>query len=298
MLIQKEDLDRDCYLKIISVYGSLKSAEKGIADLILEEPQYMAQTTIAEAAIRVGCGEATFVRFAKRLGYDGFPQLKKNILNKELRYPIYDANHMLLENDTSEQILRYVFNYTIQALHDTLSILEKNAHIEKAVDLIHHTKNLMFLGVGNAYSVAMSAKHNFMKIGFHVHAPADIDSQYIIAGHMKKGDVIVVLSHTGQSANIIKLLKFVKNKGIKTIAITNYPFSQIGKNADLVINTAVFVKQMLGEVVAKRVAQMCVVEVLYLSTINREREKYLPYLDTTYQSLFANKIRTGGHRKQ
>ena len=63
-------------LNIRANYNQLGPGEKKIADLILAEPRAILPLTITEFSEKAGCGNATLVRFAKRLGMNGYQDLK------------------------------------------------------------------------------------------------------------------------------------------------------------------------------------------------------------------------------
>ena len=63
-------------LKIKLSYDKMGKAEKRIADWIFENPKKIISLSIIELAEQCRCGEATIVRFAKRLGLNGFQELK------------------------------------------------------------------------------------------------------------------------------------------------------------------------------------------------------------------------------
>ena len=65
--------------KIRKLYPEMGRAEKKIADYILENSRNITECSVTELAKICGCGDATVVRFSRRLGYDGFQALKIGI---------------------------------------------------------------------------------------------------------------------------------------------------------------------------------------------------------------------------
>ena len=66
--------------EITAIYDTLRGAERKAADYVLLHPQEAALHSITESAGRAGCSEATFVRLAQKLGYNGYAQLKQMLL--------------------------------------------------------------------------------------------------------------------------------------------------------------------------------------------------------------------------
>ena len=68
------------YINIIeSFYPSLSKQEKKVADYILEEKGKISYQSLQEIAKKISVGEATIVRFVKKIGFNGFQDLKINI---------------------------------------------------------------------------------------------------------------------------------------------------------------------------------------------------------------------------
>ena len=63
-------------LQIKVLYEEMGKAEKRIADWILSNPGGLIPLSISELADQCGCGDATVVRFARRLGFSGYQELK------------------------------------------------------------------------------------------------------------------------------------------------------------------------------------------------------------------------------
>ena len=68
--------------RIRKLYPQMGFAEKKIADYIGNSTQELFELSISELADRCGCGAATVVRFARRLGFDGYQALKLGILKE------------------------------------------------------------------------------------------------------------------------------------------------------------------------------------------------------------------------
>jgi len=283
-----EKIPHKFVVKIQAVYDSLKTAEKKAADLLINDPQFFANATIIEAGDRAGCSEATIVRLAQRLGYKGYPELKANLIEgqKQKHVELYrDIN----EGDNCEMVVSKVFKASIQALNDTLNTIDMNEY-ERAVDAICNANRLAFCGVGDAAAVAQSGYHKFIRLGFNAFVSPDPDVQLIAASHLASNDVMIIISHSGKTKSILEVVKYAKILGVKIISITNYPFSPLTKNSDIVIITAAFTEHMKGEIISKRITELCVLEALYVSVLLQGNSKLAKKLERSNSALELNKL--------
>lgn len=283
------EIPHSIIVKMQAIYDTLKTAEKKAADLLLTEPLYFSKASIVEAAETAGCSEATFVRLARKLGYMGYPALKAAILaeeNKESPALLYKS---ITENDDCNAVIRKVFDTSIQALRDTLNVINREKY-GRAVDAVCKADKIVLCGVGDAVTVIRSGYQKFLRAGMDVQASSDIDVQLISISHMKKNDVVIAVSHSGRTKSIIEVVKYAKTMGVTVISITNYPVSQLAKNSDIVLLTATFAEHMKGEVISKRVAELCILESLYINLLLNRKQEMGFSIDRSNRALEKNKI--------
>lgn len=66
---------------VAAVSSELTPAERRIAEEILADPTLLAFGTVSDLADRVGTSRPTVVRFANKLGFDGYTQLQRHVRN-------------------------------------------------------------------------------------------------------------------------------------------------------------------------------------------------------------------------
>jgi DNA-binding MurR/RpiR family transcriptional regulator len=273
-----------CLLNIKAVYDILQSAEKKAADFIQSNPGEIANSTIVDIASKAKCSEATIVRLSKRLGYEGFIDLKADFANvtKEHYLEYEEVNEM----DDIITVVKKVFDSSIAAINDTFDIMNRK-EFEKALDVILNANKIMFCGVGDAALVAKEAYQKFTRIGQNCYTSIDCDIQLILSSQLDKNDALVAISYSGRSQSVVKAVKIAKKSGAKVIAITNFPISPLTKKSDIILQTAVFSKYATGEVISKRIVELCIIESLF---INYLLKKGQPVMDTLIKSNEVIKI--------
>jgi RpiR family transcriptional regulator, carbohydrate utilization regulator len=264
-----EKIPHNCLLKIKAVYDSLKTAEKKAVDFLLEYPEEIADLTIVDFAERAGCSEATIVRLSKRLGYEGFPELKADFSSYDAPGDDFEYEG-ISKDDDYPTVVKKVFEASINALKDTIEIMDQEEY-EKAVTALLGARKILWCGLGDAALVAMEAYQRFIRIGENALVSQDPDLELIMSSQLERSDVLVAISHSGKSKPVLDSIKVAKKAGATIIAITNFPISPIAKNADIVLLTAAFSTQpTTGEVVSKRVAELCIIESLYTNYLMKK----------------------------
>ena len=65
-------IPHECLIRLKGVFSSLKSAEYRVASYLVSQPGRIPECKVADVAKNAGCSEATVVRLARKLGYEGF----------------------------------------------------------------------------------------------------------------------------------------------------------------------------------------------------------------------------------
>lgn len=246
--------------KIRFMHSQMGPAEKKIADYILENTQEIISASISDFAEKCGCGDATLVRFARRLGFDGYQSLKIGI-----------AGEMNIASAVSKEITRDdscfdIFQKRIQdisvALSNTEGVLDEE-QLTKVADAIINSKRIVVFGLGNSAAIAQDAAHKFLRLGFNAQACCDNHMQAIIATHLDRKSVVIGISHSGSSKDIVDALELSKIGGATTVCITNYGHSPIVKACDYTLFTRAEETQHSILAMSSRIAQLTILDSIY-----------------------------------
>ncbi|MDI3500341.1 MAG: hypothetical protein PWP07_1505 [Epulopiscium sp.] len=274
-------------VRVQAMYSSLRDSEKKIADYIKENYQNIMNLTITELAEKSGTSEAAVVRLCKSLGYKGFQEFKIKAAQDVIQ-PSRQVHEAIERDDDLPTIKKKVFNAHIQTLIDTLEILN-DEDFEKAVDLIANANRLEFYGEGGSGVVALDAQHKFLKIGLKSFASIDSNLQAMLASLLQKGDVVVGISHSGASRNLIESLEIAKKMGASIIAITNYSKSPILKVSDVVLFTISKETAFKSYAMSSRIAELAIIDALVMGVAFKHYEESFKNIQKTRDATLPKK---------
>lgn len=247
--------------------------EKKIADWILQNPQETIRLSISELAEKCGCGEATIVRFSRRLGLVGYQELKISIAQETSAAPSVSSNISL--TDSCYEVYTNRMNDIVTALEHTKNVLDAQA-LDQAASVIADASHIAIFGLGNSASIAIDAQHKFMRAGLNATAFCDNHLQAIAASHLKKGDVVIGISHSGSSIDIVDAMKLARNSGANTICITNYGSSPIVKQSDIVLYTAAEETKYSILALSSRIAQLAIIDCIPTLLFTKTKKPWRP----------------------
>ena len=246
-------------------YNTFSKAEKKIADFLMQNPDDILPLYITKLAEKCGTSEATIVRFAKRLGFEGYQQLKIAIAQEAETRPI---NENITPTDSASDILTKVCDDIYCSLEKTKKAIDGDS-LEKCCKAILSSDNILVCGLGNSASVALDASHKMFRLGLNAHAYTDNHMQAIAAAHTDKNSLLIGISHSGASKDIVQAMGIAKQNGATTVAITNFGKSPVDKVSDVILHTVSDETnyRILG--LSSRIAQLAIIDTIYSCLVCR-----------------------------
>ncbi len=240
---------------------SLNDQEQKVGQYILDYPDEVVHLAIGDLAQRCQASDATVFRFCRRIGADGYQDLKIRLaLESEPGHPATYAS--VSGSDDLATAARKVIAADRKALEDTLSILDW-VMLERAADALLAARRVDIYGSGGGAVAAMELQYHLMRVGVRAVAHTDAEMQVISATLLTPADLAVGISHSGESQDVLHALEVAKSAGARTIAITNHPLSPIATTAEIGLCTAAQEALAHGYPLGARVAQVGLIDVLY-----------------------------------
>lgn len=272
-----------CLNRIHSQYQHLSNNDRRIAKLVLEEPNSFVLASTSEVAERCSTSEAAVSRFAHKLGYSGFPEFKI-----QLAQDLINAGKAIHEDISPEEPLDSVKQKltaaTIQALQDSLAVLESSA-LERAVEMLAGARQIAFIGVGGSGVLALDAAHNFMRTGKVSRAFHDSHEQAMFASLCQEGDVVVFISHSGATRDVLEAASLARARGAGTIGITHLGKPPLRNLVDVCLFTSARETLYRPESLSSRFATMVILDILFIGVGQRINEEMVENLRSIRSAL-------------
>ncbi len=246
--------------RIRSRLPALAAAEQKVAQWVLQHADEVVHMSMAQVARECGVSDTTVLRFCRAAGFQGYTDMKLSIV-QDLASPTQLVHDDISEDDDAITIARKVFHSNIQALQDTLEVLDGDALV-RAADMIANADQILIIGVGTSGPIVQDMYHMFFRLGFNVRAQTDSYLQLMEAALVGPGDVVVGVSQSGSSTDPVLTLEEAKRNGAGTIVITGNAESPITKFADVTLLAVS--RETRAEAIASRIAQMTLVDALYV----------------------------------
>lgn len=132
------------------------------------------------------------------------------------------------------QFARQVLETESAAVRDVISQLDDT--FDRAVRLILDCPGAVLTsGIGKAGHVARKLSASFSSTGTPSHFLNPAEALHGDLGSIRKGDVVLILSYSGESDEILRMLSVVKKLGNSVVALTSTTASSLARFADVVL---------------------------------------------------------------
>jgi DNA-binding MurR/RpiR family transcriptional regulator len=248
---------------------SLSPAEDRVAEQVLADARAAAALTISELAAAAETSETTVLRFCKRLGLPGYPQLRLALAEESAQPRVSAAKTTdISAKDSIDDIIAKVSFADASAVEETAQQLDRAA-LADAAAAIAGAKRVDVYGIGASAIVGIDLQQKLHRIGVMAFAWNDPHIALTSATLLAAKDVAIGISHSGTTRETIESLEAARNRGATTIAITNFPLSRLATTADLVLTTAARETSLRSGATASRIAALTVVDCLYIAVAQR-----------------------------
>jgi DNA-binding MurR/RpiR family transcriptional regulator len=271
-----------------SAYDDLTKSEKRIADYISEHRDEIMGQTVAEIAQHTGSAEITISRFCKKLGFGGLQSLKI-ALASELSSPAETPYGDIGKEDGEAAVAGKIFRNITDGLQDTLKILDFTL-IARAVELLQGARRLAIYGFGNSATVCKDMETRFLRFGMAVQAFSDAHMQVTSAALLDEHDVVMAVSHSGATKDILESVQIAKARGAKVIAITSYAQSELARRADIALIGMGREVNYRSEAAASRLVHMAIGDILYTCLAMKMPEQYQANLQKMREVIAARRL--------
>ncbi|WP_060418890.1 MurR/RpiR family transcriptional regulator [Serratia marcescens] len=276
--------------KIQSHLELLSKSERKVAEVILASPQTAIHSSIATLARMADVSEPTVNRFCRRLDTKGFPDFKLHLAQSLANGTPY-VNRNVEEDDSVDAYTSKIFESVMASL-DTVKANLDIAAINRAVDLLTQAKKISFFGLGASAAVAHDAMNKFFRFNIPVVYFDDIVMQRMSCMNSGEGDVVVLISHTGRTKNLVDMAHLARENDATVLAITSRdtPLAQAATLAlllDVPEDTDVYMPMV------SRIAQLTLIDVLATGFTLRRGAKFRDNLKRVKEALKESRFDKG-----
>ena len=213
--------------------GELKSnlafmsgVEKKIACIILEDPKKFTSYSLMELSELSGVSQGSIINFANKFVGGGYPELK---LNVAACVPSGEKEFSDIEDGFKRRVLSVG-----AALQNTLNV-NVQGDVYKVAEKILAAKKVEIYGVYRSAVVATDFYYHLLELGIPANFVSDVLTCAVSASLLSKDSLVVAVSSSGRTKDVIDAVRLAKANGVEVVCITANKNSPLAKLSDYII---------------------------------------------------------------
>ncbi len=243
-------------------YNSLRKSEKRVAEFVQKHMEEVVVLSLRGLARKCGTSDATVLRFCRSLGYLGFADFKVSLVPELLRsskktYP------EIREKENSETVKEMLQRNFQQQLDSTLQNCD-DAMLTSIALHISQANKILIIGLGGSAGVAYIFCDSLGSLGIFSSFLRDRSIIQNVVSTLNSGDVVIGISHSGETEEVVSAVKKARYYGAITIGITNFSPSPLAGVSQFTFVTGVPANLLGSYSCQARISQLGILElVLY-----------------------------------
>ena len=212
----------------------LTESQRNLAEYVASNTERAAFLTASELANQTGVSESSVIRFARAIGYDGYPHLQ-NALQNMLRRQLTTVDRLQSSTEDLKEdsdIIEKVMLSDVDNIRNTLTGLDREM-FKKIVDALLEAERIHVIGSrgasGPAYVLGFGLNWVLRNVNTPIYGPADeLDSMMSI----DSGDLVMALSFPRYTRVTVDMFKIAAERGAVNVALTDGVMSPLLEHAD------------------------------------------------------------------
>lgn len=265
----------------------LSKAEQQVADYVLGHPDDIMNQSIAVLSGNAGVSQPTVARFCLALGFTGFKAFKLRLV-QSLAGGVPFVHRDVGAGDPASALVAKVLDRTIAALMRVRNELDAMA-LDRAIHLLANARKIEFYGAGNSGIIAADAQHKFFRLCVPTVAYSDAHIHGMAATLLQPGDVVMAISNTGRTRDLLRSVESARHAGADVVGITASG-SPLAKASTVALCADVEEDPDVYSPMTSRIAHLAIIDVLAVGVALSRGPGLLAQLEKAKQSLRERRV--------
>ena len=218
--------------KIRNQYTQFSRSEKIIADYFLQNSQEVINLSIHDLAAKIGTSSSSISRFVRKINDKSFAETKVDLAKNSMQENYKQSSEIISLADEFELLPSKLLSLINQSCND-IALLNPISLFTEAIDLLENADVVYFFGVGASSLIATDLQQKLIRIGKKCIYHHDSNFGVLNSTTTTSRDVVVAISYTGHTREVLIPVRRSKENGAKIITFTNESSNPLMKMGDV-----------------------------------------------------------------
>ena len=261
----------DTISRINEKFNKMSKSHKKLATFVIDHYEQAAFMTAAKLAKAVGTSEATVVRFAYALEYEGYPEFQESLAEwvKKKLNTVQSIGAKYAASSQAE-ILSSVLSSDVEKIEDTMEHMDIQA-FETAVNIILSAKHIYIIGLRSCRPLAQFLHFylNMIRGNVILLRTTSVSETFEQMIRIDENDAMIGISFPRYSMRTLKAMEFANDRNAKVIAITDSVHSPM----NLYSSCSLIARSDMASIVDSLVAPLSVINALVVALCMKKQNE-------------------------
>ncbi|KPF86730.1 hypothetical protein IP70_06090 [alpha proteobacterium AAP38] len=232
--------DTELGRRLLAVMADGTASNRTIAEHLLRNPVRITAWSIEDLASAIGVSNATLSRFARAVGYAGYPDLRAGMaetLQTVLR-PVEKLRSSFDRADPTQAAINEGLEATLSHLSRVAEQMAGGTQLSELVSRLNAARTIYVMGFGLSAHVAGLLTLGLQPFCANLVNVVEFGGTEVAAGRLMnlgEGDVLIAIAFPRYAQAALHLTSFAKSRRAHVVAITDSPVSPLAQRADTVL---------------------------------------------------------------
>jgi len=236
--------NNNLYARITSSKDFFTNIEQKISDKLFENPKKFITYSMSELSEITGVSQGSINNFAKKYTGGGFSELKLQIAS-ELESFLPKQHTIVEQNDGITDVMKKLITNTQTSFTNTI-LNNTEETLNHVVEKILMSKRIEIYGIYQSGIVANNLYYRLLELGISVAFVSDVLTCSVSASMLDSECLVIAISSSGKTSDIINAVKTAKENNVPVICITADMNSPLAKLSDDVLIASSSGKSVTG----------------------------------------------------
>jgi DNA-binding MurR/RpiR family transcriptional regulator len=266
----------DVLEKIQKDFANLSKNQKKVAEYLGQDGAMASFDSVKQLAQKVGVSESSVVRLAQALGYEGYPELRRE-LQEEFKKKMGGAGRLqrAVNELPAQGFVESLFRKDVESIEETLTQFS-HQDFSRAIDLVWQARRIFIIGFRSALSLAYFLNFRLARLGLDVHlilmtGGTSLLEQLVL---IQSTDLLVPIGFDRPPAETRTAINHAIASKVRILGISHSSTSEIARNS-----TVCLLARRRDDRTQSLVAHMALLNALAIGIANRKRSRSLTALE-------------------
>ncbi|HDO1322892.1 TPA: MurR/RpiR family transcriptional regulator [Aeromonas veronii] len=226
-----------------------------LGQFVLEQPQRVLYLTITELARESGTSEASVTRLCRGVGCRGYTEFKMALALET------QQEQASQPQASATSAFSTLIEESVAALRDTGALVSQQALLQSA-ELLEKARQIQIYGVAASAIIGEYLAYRLLRMGISAQQFSDMHRAAMNATSLKSGDVVIAVSSSGSTKDLLHAVQLGKEHGASIIVLSNTSRSPLATQADQLLVAAKPEGPLTAGSFHSKISAMLVIELL------------------------------------